>query len=463
MKRPLFWHQGVFLQPQHFQQDNLYSQSLLSPFYKLLHPHFRGVADLEFPGTMSGTTFDKPVRAELIFPDMTHVVYPGNALIQARIFDESWIAEDKPFTVYVGLKKMNDAGENVTILDNLEDLSDVTTRYVTVKDPEKVRDLHQNGPAADMKKLYFVLRLFGETELDQLGDYSLIPLARLEKDVDEVIFSKRFVPPCLSISAFDSLFRIVREIRDQITLRAHTLEEYKRQRGIHSVEFGTRDMSFLLALRSLNRYVQPLSFMTETKQIHPWQVYGILGQLSGELSTFSDEINVLGETGDREKTKLFPAYNHDDLWECFSAAQSLIVRLMDDITAGPEYILPLLFDGTYFSADLQPHMLEGRNKYYLVFATETDPKSLIQPIEVLAKLSSRESLPFLIARALPGIQLTHLTVPPQELPRRSRSIYFKIDEHHEQWPQVEQGRNMAIYWEGAPEDLKIELMAVGGG
>jgi type VI secretion system protein ImpJ len=80
---------------------------------------------------------------------------------------------------------------------------------------------------------------------------------------------------------------------------------------------------------------------------------------------------------------------------------------------------------------------------------------------VVAKLSSREALPILIARALPGIRLDHLATPPQELPRRAHSIYFQVDHHSDKWAQIASGRNIALYWEVAPEDLQVELMVVG--
>jgi type VI secretion system protein ImpJ len=86
---------------------------------------------------------------------------------------------------------------------------------------------------------------------------------------------------------------------------------------------------------------------------------------------------------------------------------------------------------------------------------------VLQSQETVAKLGSRESLPILIARALPGVRLEHLPVPPQELPRRAHAIYFQIDHHTEQWAQVEKGNNLALYWDTAPEDLKAELMIVG--
>jgi type VI secretion system protein ImpJ len=149
------------------------------------------------------------------------------------------------------------------------------------------------------------------------------------------------------------------------------------------------------------------------------------------------------------------------LWKCFSSAQSSITQLLDEITAGPEYVIPLLYDGTYFAAELSPKIFEGRNRFFLVFETEADPQSILPSLKTIAKLSARESLPILIARALPGLRLEHLPLPPQELPRRSHSFYFQLDHHHDQWANVEKGSNIALYWDSAPEDLKVELMVVG--
>jgi len=52
-------------------------------------------------------------------------------------------------------------------------------------------------------------------------------------------------------------------------------------------------------------------------------------------------------------------------------------------------------------------------------------------------------------------------LPPQELPRRAFSIYFQLDHHSDLWSRVEKGKNLALYWDTAPEDLKVELMVVG--
>ena len=459
MKRPLFWHQGLFLQPQHFQLKDLYDQSLLTPFHKFLTPHFWGIGDIEIQKASLGNHSFNLLSGQFLFPDMTYAVFPDNAVIEARSFEEAWEAGGKTFTVYIGLKKWNDAGENVTVLSGLNNLFDVTTRFVTTTDAEDIEDLHHNGPSAQVKRLFYVMKLFWETETDLLGDYELIPIANLEKDGDEIKLSERFISPCISISGANALDKLVREIKDQISSRGRQLEAYKRERGIHSAEFGARDMVFLLALRSLNRYIPLLTHLTETKKIHPWVVYSVLRQLIGELSSFSGDISVNGELDDG--TPLLLGYDHRNLGECFSGAKTLITRLLDEITAGPEYVIHLMYDGTYYAADLPPKIFEGQNRFFLVFETETDPQTVLQSMESIAKLSSRESLPILIARSLSGTKLEHLSIPPQELPRRAHSLYFQIDHHSDQWAQVQKGSNLALYWDAAPQDLKVELMVVG--
>ena len=382
IQRPLFWHQGLFLQPQHFQLLDLSFQSLLTPFHHFMEPHFWGTGELEVQKAGLGMRSFNLLKGTFLFPDGTFAVFPGNGIIEARPFEEAWVEGGKPFTILIGLKKWNPAGENVTVVDKLEDLSGVTTRFVTTPDPEEVKDLHSGGPLGRVKKLHYLLKIFWETEREQLGDYVLIPMAQLERMGEEIRLSQRFVPPCLTISSSEPLFHLIKEIRDQLAARAHQLEEYKSQRGIQTAEFGSRDMVYLLALRSLNRYVPPFFHMTEVQQVHPWVVYGMLRQLIGELSSFSERINVMGELEDGTRT--LPNYDHRNLWECFSAAQEAVILLLDEITAGPEYVIRLVYDGTYYAAPLKPALFEGRNRFYLVFKTEEDPKLVLKSIEAMA-------------------------------------------------------------------------------
>ena len=460
IEKPLFWHQGLFIQPQHFQLADRHTASLLAPLYEYAAPNFWGVGNMEIQKAALGARTFSITSGAFMFSDGTFVSLSGNAVIESRHFDDAWIEGGKPFTILVGIKKWNDDGENVTVVNKIDSISKIGTRYLTLPDTEECPDLHAGGAKGEVNRLTMVLKIFWQTEIDQIGDYLLIPVAQLERVGEEIVLSRHFVPPCLTISSSETLLGVIRETRDLIASRGRQLEEFKRQRGIQNAEFGSRDMVYLLALRSLNRYISPLFHLTDTRQVHPWIVYGLLRQLIGEFSSFSETVTVMGEVAGSGE-KLLPNYDHYNLGECFRAAQMLIARLLDEITAGPEYVIELVYDGTYFSTELKPAVFEAKNRFYLVMRTDEDPKLMIEHVATVAKLSSRDRLPILIARSLPGIALEHLPVPPQELPRRASTLYFAVDTHHDQWALVEKGRNIALYWDNAPEDLEIELMVVG--
>jgi len=47
MDRPVFWHEGLFLQPQHLQLEHQFFRSLLAPFHKFVAPHFWGIGGIQ--------------------------------------------------------------------------------------------------------------------------------------------------------------------------------------------------------------------------------------------------------------------------------------------------------------------------------------------------------------------------------------------------------------------------------
>jgi type VI secretion system protein ImpJ len=463
LQRPLYWHQGLFLQPQHFQLADRVNQSLLIPLLEYMTPHFWGVFDISIHKAALGARSFQLSRGEFVFQDGSHLVTPGNAVVESRIFEEDWVAGGKPFTIYIGLKKWVEAGENVTVVDSMDALSKVSTRYAVTNDPENAPDIHSTGPTGEVRRMSFVLKVFWETEINQIGDYLLIPVAQLERTREGIEFSQKFIPPSISIGSSLLLFENIKEIRDQLSSRSRQLEGYKRQRGIQTSDFGTRDMVYLLALRTLNRFLPLLFHFYESRQqVHPWQAYGVLRQMIGELSTFSESINAQGESM-QDGSQLLPEYDHQNLGECFFSAHLLITKLLDEIVSGPEYVLPLLYDGTYFTSEMKPLHFEQKHRYFIALKSGDESSSFLQSVSTVVKLGSRERLPLLIARALPGIGLEFLQTPPQELPRRANTFYFAIDGNGEQWGFVEKGRNIALYWDNAPEDLEVELMIVARG
>ncbi len=458
-KKPVYWQQGMFLQPQHFQLADLHHQFTQKPVLESGLPYFWGVGDIEIAVAQLASRIFELTRATLLFRDGTYVEFPGNALVQPRSFETAWVDGDKPFTLYVGLKKLSQIEANVTVVKTLDALGSVNSRFISTTDAEEIADIYSDGPAGQVKRLSYVLRLFWESELANVEDYDTIPVARLERDGDSIKLAQRFIPPCFAAGASDALVRILKEIRDSIAGRTHQLEEYKSPREMQKAEFDASYMVFLLALRSLNRYVPLLYHYSETRQVHPWTIYGALRQLIGELSSFSERFNMLGETADGEAG--LPAYDHQDLGRCMGAANTLITQLLNEITIGPELLVHMApnADG-YFVAELTKNFFAPRNRYYLVMRTEADPDEAVRSLLAEARVGAVEDLPTLISRALPGIELIHMPAAPQGLPRRAYSIYFRIEQVSDGWADVERLGNLAIYWSSAPADISVDLVVL---
>ncbi len=449
---PVFWHQGMFLQPQHFQLAERSADLRFTPYRQWTTPHLWGVCRADVELTASGIRSLSVTAGEFLFPDGTFLKFPGNVVIEPRLLPGTMEATGGALTAYLGLRKWQEQGENVTVVAQGEQLGRVASRFVTGEEGTIRQDLHGAGPAAEVRLLSHLARIFWEDELDLLGDYLLIPFARLELRNEAVELSRDFIPPSVSIVSSPTLFALVREIRDLVSTRCRGLEACKKQRGVQDAEFGSKDLVYLLALRTMNRHLAQLDHLL-AGEVHPWLFYGALTQLAAELSSFSATVSY-GEE------RLLPEYRHLDLARCFSQAHDLILTLLQQITAGPDYSLSMTYDGSYLSSELAPSHFQGRGRFFLVLSTDEDAESVLVSLAGVAKLSARERLPLLISQALPGIPLHHLPTPPQELPRRARSIYFAIDSRSEQWEQVQKWNNLALFWDQAPADLAAEIMIV---
>lgn len=458
--RPLFWHQGLFLQPQHFQISDRYAQFMLKPLLEFTIPYAWGVGALEISTAALDNRMFEVQSANLLFRDGSYVEFPGNAVVKARSFDSAWINGDQPFTIYVGLKQFSDREPNVAVVNSLTEPVEINSRFVTTTDFDEIPDLYASGPSAKLRHLNYVLKIFWEQEVAQVDGYDTIAVARLERDGDKVVNSATFIPPCFTVAGSSLLSKTIKDLRDEIAGRTRQLELYKSPREMQKAEFDASYMVYLLALRSLNRYAPLLFHYSESMQVHPWTVYGLLRQIIGELSSFSERFNLMGESLDG--TSNLPPYTHEDLGKCMSAARMLIESLLNEITIGPEFVVSLERQDATFSAELPRGFFGQRHRYYLVTRTESDSDELLASFQTEAKLGARSEIGVLVRRALPGVELIHLPAAPQGLPRRSFSRYFRIEPLCAPWSGVERDGSVALNWTTAPEDLKVELVALRG-
>lgn len=455
--KPVFWHQGLFLQPQHFQLAERHQQSLLYPYHAFQQPHFWGVCSLEMQSTSLNHRTCDIEKGEFIFPDGTFVSIPDNGVVTPRSFESEWVDPEKPFTIFLAIHKYNKFSDNVTIVNDIADLNDVNTRFVSTANPESIKDMYVDGPEAQVKFLHHVVKIVFDNEKDDMNDYELIPVAQVIRDGDAIMYNRHFVPPTVALNASPELAKLVKDIRDEVMGRALQLSSYKAP--VHAKKgFDANLLRYKMALQSLSRFVPRLFHISECGNVHPWHVYGVLRELAGEVSTFTDRVTVLGETSSGER--LMPSYNHSDIGHCFSSASSLVTQLLNEITIGPQYLVEMNRDEIAFTADVPSEFFTEHVDFYLIVNTVESFEQAQQSLLTAAKLSSRDTVEVLVERSLPGVGMIYMPAPPPGLPRRPNSYYLRLDSHDDQWSSVARQQNVSLLWEEAPADTKIELVVV---
>ena len=453
--KPVFWHQGMFIQPQHFQYSEAYQQSLLEPFQNYVQPHFWGVVNLELSQTALSHRSCELQTGELIFPDGTHVVIPDNAQIVDRTFTDDQVDPEKPLTVYIGLRKFKSNDSNATVVKDASRIAEVKTRYFTRIDPRTVEDMYQDGPEAQIQELEYKVEFLFDTEQDLLNEFHVIPVAQVVRVGDRLEYNSQYVPPLVNLDGNAYLYSLVREIRDEITGRALQLD-YSGSTDNGAGAYDPNVLRYRFALQSLSQFIPRLYHVCECEKVHPWDVYGMLRELVGASSTFSHLVNMLGERQDGERMVL--SYDHTDLGNCFTSIRSLITTLLNEISIGPQFMVEMRLEDHQYAADIPEDFFNQQVDYYVILNTMTDRQEWYDSFETTGKLASSDTAIVLAERSLPGVPMSQITNPPIGLPKKEGAHYFRLDPADEEWSKVRRQRNAALFWPEAPEDLHVELV-----
>ena len=177
LDQPLYWHQGLFLQPQHFQHNDARIEQRITRTTELVHPHPWGLISLQVNEAALVAKHCLIDQLSVRFPQGTLAEYPGNAVLESRTLDLSEFSNGR--TLYVGLRRSLPGEANAQVFEKLADASRTEARFAVLADAEVVADRMGNSPEARLRPMSYVLRLFWEDELEHLSAYELLPIARL--------------------------------------------------------------------------------------------------------------------------------------------------------------------------------------------------------------------------------------------------------------------------------------------
>lgn len=462
--RFFYWEHGILLQPQHFQilekKTSYYSQLLTTS----IHPYMWGFKKLQFSqeafanGTIALETFD------LITKDGEHLVLGENAYITPRTFNPEIFADKESVFVYLSVPIWDVNQKNVTECDtNKNEQVHVKTRYYVPYEPSIVPDAHSSGPVADIRFITYNGHITFETETDIIESSHYIPIARIIKDGDLFTLDADYIPPCVDILAFSKPNTLIQNIKQVMQARVKQLEEYKLIPSTNDdshtqTSLSTYSLTLYFMLNAFSKAIPKLEHICELQNIHPWDLYGILREILGELSMFSSEVNCFGRNHHNEV--IIPAYSHTNLSDCFLKAHDLFIKLTAVLITGPAHSFKFDKNQETFLVNVPMHIRSLPYTYWLQVRTSGDIATVKQNVIQRAKLASPQIMPSLVTKSLSGIALHFSEKAPSGLPRRDDTLYFYIDMQNPLWQQSIEEGDIALFLPQFSDDGSIHLILV---
>ncbi|HAT06887.1 MAG TPA: type VI secretion system baseplate subunit TssK [Aeromonas salmonicida] len=435
----VIWREGLFIKPQHFQQQQRHSEYALHARLSALSDYFYGLQSLAINEDYLGFGRIALVGATGILPDGTVFNIPNDDVLPAPLeITDASVANQKvylalPLSVN-GVNEVNQGGQ-------------VATRLQAHR--HDVRDLHsEGGDVVSLEVGRVSLRLMLERE--DRSAYASLAIARiLDKRPDGgLVLDPNFMPCSISVSAIPTLKRFLGESAGLVAERARSLSQRIAAPG----QQGVADVAEFMMLQLLNRAQPQLSHLARLGTLHPERLHEALVQICGELMTFTDESRLPPE---------FAAYRHDDQQVSFEPVMLTLRQALSTVLS-PRAVSIQLRKHQYgvMVAMVNESELMQSADFVLAVRARMPQEQLRKQLLQQTKVASSDKIRELISLQLPGIPLLPLPVAPRQLPYHAGYSYFQLDRQSPAWQMLAVSNTLAFHIAGDFPELDMQLWAI---
>jgi len=440
------WSEGMFLRPQHFQQQDRYLEALVRQSCGPLQPYAWGVVELALDREALALGKAGITTARGLLPDGTPFSIPDHDPPPAPLEIDADV-RDTRVMLAMPLRR--------TGMADVErgDYQDTAARYRATAREVRDNNFDTANNSAQVEIGERRLRLFLDTR--DSSDYTCIGIAQvLEKRSDQtVVLDADYLPPCLDCRGVPALKGFVTEVLGLLHQRGDALAE--RVVGTGASRGASLDIAQFLRLQAVYRFEPLFAHLADMPGLHPEAFYQIALQVAGEMATFTDKV--------KRRPPIFPSYDHDNLHKTFAVLMTELRRSLslEEVEAAIRIPIeerqygirvaiitdrerPLLTKATFIlavRADMATDLLRTR------FPTQVK----IGPVERIAQFVNHH---------LPGIGVSALPVAPREIPYRADFIYFRLDRSSEFWKQLLNSGGFAFHVGGEFPGLEMVFWAI---
>jgi type VI secretion system protein ImpJ len=214
---------------------------------------------------------------------------------------------------------------------------------------------------------------------------------------------------------------------------------------------SARQVSQFWFLHAINSSLTPLRHLLLSKHGHPEELFREMSRLAGALCTFGLDTH----------PRSLPSYTHDDPGPSFQVLEDHIRRLLEVVVPSLAISIPLTPTERYFyQGEIKDQRCFGRSRWILGMHSQIGEAELISRTTQLVKICSSKFISELVKRAVSGLTLSHMQVPPAAIPVKVESQYFTISRTGPCWESIMQTRNVGVYVPGELPSPELELIVL---
>jgi type VI secretion system protein ImpJ len=442
----IIWSEGMYLAPHHFQAQNRYFEDSIHFAAESLWNEGYGFAAVQkdTDALRNGTVV--LLHARGLFEDGLAFDMPeSDPVPEAQNIADAFSPTADHLTIQLAIRRWSADGQNC----ELESASQPDTRYVG--ESHELQDENTGRYEKPVRLGRKNIRLVIGDEVGE--DFLSLPVARVIRDSGgRFIYDPAFIPPCLKISASEELFgmlqRLVEILEEKSTAVSHDqhLEGGKFRAGL-----SARHIAQFWFLHAVNSSLSPLRHLLLSKHGHPEELFREMLRLGGALCTFGLDTH----------PRSLPSYDHKNLDRCFHELDDHIRRLLEVVVPSKAVVIPLTQANRYFYNGVvnDPRCFD-RSRWLLGIHAALGEADLITRTQQLVKICSAKFVPELVKRALPGLTLTHVPIPPAAIAAKLEYQYFSINRSGRCWEHMVETKTAGVYVPGELPSPELELIVI---
>jgi type VI secretion system protein ImpJ len=435
------WSEGLFLQPQHFQQQDRYLERFVEGRCAALIPYSWGFTEVELERDLLKIGKVALRRAAGVFPDGTPFRMPEDEPTPVPLEIGTQVRDQ---TLFLGVPLRRADAPDMARAEG-----DTLLRY-DVRESEVRNVASASSEPAVVELGALRTRFLLSSDLTQ--SYACLPLAHItEARADKtVVLDDRFMPTVLRAGAAAPLAAFMTEIVGLLQQRGEALAG----RVTASGRAGAAEIADFLMLQAINRWEPLFAHCAESGAMHPEALYRLYVAAAGELATF---------TAASKRRPALPSYQHDRLRQSFEPVMAALRASLSAVleqSAVPIPVEPRRF-GVYVAVppDRSLYTTAG---FVLAVRADTPVEELRRRFPSQLRIGPVEQIQELMRLALPGLPVSPLPVAPRQIPYHAGFVYFEMDQSHELWNELKGSGGIALQVSGDVPGLAMELWAIRG-